>query len=244
MRSTTGGRAPLSPSAATDDEYPTIRRIARLPPRSSIFPVSKGNLHKLGIFGTPLFVFETLELPGNADLVTRILDERGKTATIQAHQIGGWHSSHDLAKRPELCFQMLFQGIADRTTAAIGMLAEEGGLAMPGQLRCDVEAWATVMGSGDYVIPHDHPEAHFSAIFYADAGDTDVPDHPESGGLVLLDPRRGTRPLPGLDLFPQRFMIKPKSQLLAIFPSYLQHYVHPYRGKRPRVAISANVVIV
>ncbi len=202
--------------------------------------MSKGNLHKLGIFGTPLFVFEKVELPGTAELVTRILEEREKTPSAPGHHIGGWRSSPDLAKRPELCFQMLMQAVVDRTSAAIGMLAEDGGLTVPAQLSYDVQAWATVMGDGDYVVPHDH-DSHFSLVFYADAGDTDTS---ESGGLTFVDPRRGFRAVPGLDLFPQRFLLKPHTALLAIFPSYLQHYVHAYRGKRPRVAVSANLTVL
>ena len=48
----------------------------------------------------------------------------------------------------------------------------------------------------------------------------------------------------GLDLFPQRFMVKPRTGALVVFPAWLQHYVHAYRGTRPRLAISANLVML
>jgi hypothetical protein len=31
--------------------------------------------------------------------------------------------------------------------------------------------------------------------------------------------------------------------MLVVFPGWLQHYVHPYRGTRPRVAIACNLTM-
>ncbi|EEA04372.1 hypothetical protein BH160DRAFT_0274 [Burkholderia sp. H160] len=39
------------------------------------------------------------------------------------------------------------------------------------------------------------------------------------------------------------FMIRPRSGMLVVFPGWLQHYVHPYRGTRPRIIIASNVVM-
>jgi hypothetical protein len=33
---------------------------------------------------------------------------------------------------------------------------------------------------------------------------------------------------------------QPETGMLIFFPSYLVHMVHPYRGERPRIAISSN----
>lgn len=206
--------------------------------------MSNGSLHKLGIFGTPLFIFEKIAGPDNEDLAKRLLEEREKSPGIKRHLVGGWHSAPDLTSRPELCYQGLVQGVVDRVSAAIGMLAEEAGLPTPEALRYDVHAWATVMRDGDYVVAHDHDEAHWSIVYYVDAGDVDLPDHPESGALALVDPRRGGRPMPHVDLFPQKFVVKPRTGALVVFPAYLQHYVHPYRGARPRIAVSANLTML
>jgi uncharacterized protein (TIGR02466 family) len=206
--------------------------------------VTAGALHKLGIFGTPLFIFEKVESPGNAEVVTRLLEEREKVPSLVRNNVGGWHSAADLAQRPELCYQALFQGIVDRVSASIIMLCEDAEQKAPDPLRYDVHAWATITDDGDYTILHDHGDVHWSAVYYVDAGDTDLTDHPESGGLTLVDPRRGGRPMPKLDLFPSRFMVKPRTGALVLFPAWLQHYVHPYRGKRPRIAINANLTML
>jgi hypothetical protein len=95
--------------------------------------MATGGLHKLGVFSTPLFIFETVESPGNPELVTRLLGERGQAK-------GQWLSPPDLAKRPELCYQALLQAIVDRVTASIGLYLEDAGQKVPEQLRYDLHA--------------------------------------------------------------------------------------------------------
>ena len=34
-----------------------------------------------------------------------------------------------------------------------------------------------------------------------------------------------------------------RTDMLVVFPGWLQHYVHPYRGTRPRIAIACNVTM-
>src|SRR5262249_2945098 len=112
-----------------------------------------------------------------------------------------------------------------------------------GRYRYGLQAWAMVMRNGDYAILHDHGDAHWSCVYYADAGDADEAAHPQSGMLVFVDPRRGGRRIPLLDYSPTEFGVHPHAGQLVIFPASLQHYVHSYRGKRPRVSISCNVTM-
>jgi hypothetical protein len=106
--------------------------------------------------------------------------------------------------------------------------------------RYGVHGWAMVLERGDYVVLHEHGEAHWSTVYYVDAGDDDAA---ESGLLAFVDPRRGGRSVPGADLFPTTFTVRPRTGTLVIFPGWLQHYVHPYRGSRPRISISCNLVM-
>jgi len=100
-----------------------------------------------------------------------------------------------------------------------------------------------VMRNGHYTIPHDHAEVHWATVYYADAGDADEAADPESGLLALVDPRHGARPIPGLDLVGTTFTVLPRTGRLVVFPGWLLHYVHSYRGQRPRVSISCNVIL-
>jgi len=194
----------------------------------------------LALFATPVFTFPDVGDPAlDRDLVARLVAESTATPGVARANRGGWHSLPDLGQRPEPCFQDLLRRIVGRVQA---MFVE---LAGPPQLRYryGMHAWAMVMRDGDHTIVHDHADAHFSLAYYPDAGDTELADHPESGRLTFVDPRRGGTVIPGVELFPTQFSIAPRTGTLVIFPGWLQHYVQPYRGQRPRVTISANVRI-
>ena len=72
----------------------------------------------------------------------------------------------------------------------------------------------------------------------------DNPDQPLSGVLEFLDPRAGVDAVtaPG-DPYGEPFRVRPQAGLLVIFPSWLYHWVHPYSGQTPRIAISFNATI-
>ena len=71
--------------------------------------------------------------------------------------------------------------------------------------------------------------------------ETDSPEQPLSGVLEFLDPRAGVDAVtaPG-DPYGEPFRVRPQAGLLVIFPSWLYHWVHPYTGQTPRIAISFN----
>jgi len=196
---------------------------------------------QLPLFATPLFMYES---PGmdeiNRDVTARLVAESVARPSVRRSNVGGWHSQPDLAVRPEACFRTLTQYIVARVRETANRLAQETGQGLPA-MRIGVHAWAMVMRNGDYTIPHDHADAHWSTVYYPDAGDADERVHPDSGLLALVDPRHGGRPMPGLDLLGKTFTARPSTGRLLVFPGWLLHYVNVYRGKRPRVAISCNV---
>ncbi len=176
----------------------------------------------------------------NRDVTARLVAESVARPSVRRSNVGGWHSQPDLAVRPEACFRTLTQYIVARVRETANGLAQETGQGMPA-MRIGVHAWAMVMRSGDYTIPHDHAEAHWSTVYYPDAGDADEGMHPDSGLLAFVDPRHGGRPIPGLDLIGKTFTARPSTGRLLVFPGWLLHYVNTYRGQRPRVAVSCNV---
>ena len=195
----------------------------------------------LPLFSTPLSMYE---IPGmeeaNRDLTARLVAESGAVPSISRSNVGGWHSRPDLAMRPESCFRTLIQHIVAHVRTSVDNLALANGHGMP-PMHMSVNAWAMVMRNGDYTIPHDHADAHWSTVYYPDAGDADEVAHPDSGLLALVDPRHGGRPMPGLDLVGSTFTARPATGRLLVFPGWLYHYVNVYRGQRPRVAVSCNV---
>jgi hypothetical protein len=78
-------------------------------------------------------------------------------------------------------------------------------------------------------------------VYYVDAG-TNETDRSLSGVLEFLDPRSGVEAVtaPG-DPYGEPVRVRPEAGLIVIFPSWLYHWVHPYSGSAPRIAVSFNV---
>ncbi|MEZ4436425.1 MAG: putative 2OG-Fe(II) oxygenase [bacterium] len=188
-------------------------------------------------FVTPVFVEH---LPGvealAPGLAAMFVAESKATPGIVRSNAGGWHSVPDLTHRPVAPVQQMFRALVDHTERVVDAMAE--GRPRP-RFRYGVQAWAMVYGTHDYGEVHDHAEAHLSGVCYLDAGDGPAGDE-RSGRLSLLRPGTTGATIPGVDV-PSTFTVTPRAGLVVMWPGYVQHHVHPYRGVRPRVAVAFNV---
>lgn len=195
------------------------------------------------LFATPLFSFTDVgDAELDRELAGRLIVESEGSAGIVRSNSGGWHSVPDLTQREEACYQDLMHRVVARLQAVLLDLARDQGVP-PTELRhrFAIQAWGMVMRHGDHVLVHDHADAHFSVVYYPSAGDADLEMFPDSGRLCFVDPRRSGTAIPRLELIPSQFALEPRTGMLVVFPGYLQHFVQPYRGGRPRVSISCNV---
>ena len=176
----------------------------------------------------------------NDALQTVIVAEAAKYESLGRSNIGGWHSRSDFLNRPEPAVAALTSWI---TCAIRRMVEESAGIgAFKGTLS--VSAWATICRNGAYHAPHSHPESAWSGVYYVATG-TSHPDHRLSGVLEFLDPRAGAEAVsaPG-DPYGEPIRIRPQPGMLVTFPSWLYHWVHPYLGQTPRIAVSFNATCV
>ena len=200
-------------------------------------------MDRFALFPTPLFVYDLPNVEDmNRELGERLRAEAQASPGVRRANVGGWHSPPDLALRPDPCYRAMMKMIVDHVGATHSKIISAMGLAPSPPWSFAAQAWAVVMRNGDYTIAHDHGEAHWSTSYYVDAGDADLDRTPDSGALAVLDPRRSGRPIPGLESG-STFTIRPRTGVLVVFPGWLQHYVHPYRGTRPRIAIACNVTM-
>lgn len=200
-------------------------------------------MDRFALFPTPLFVYDIPNVEAlNRELAERLRAESEASPSLRRANVGGWHSSPDLAHRADDTYRAMIKSIVDHVDATHAKIVSGRSPAPASKWRFAAQAWATVMRNGDYTIAHDHGEAHWSTSYYVDAGDADLERTPDSGAFSVLDPRRGGVPAPGLDLG-STFTVRPRSGMLVVFPGWLQHYVHPYRGTRPRVMIACNVTM-
>jgi uncharacterized protein (TIGR02466 family) len=195
----------------------------------------------VALFSTPIVVFDVPDMAGvNAEIAAQLLAEEQTVPSWQRANVGGWHSVPDLSRRPQPCFRALMRAVVDAVGNNVAALAAEAGVEELPPFRYGVTAWAMVMRDGHYVIAHDHGDVHWSVAYYVDAGD-DMPA--PSGRIAFLDPRRSGRMIPEVTLFPTTFDVAPRTGALVIFPGWLQHYVHAYRGQRPRICVSCNLTM-
>ena len=175
----------------------------------------------------------------NQDLRALILAEEDKQESMGRSNIGGWHSRPDFLNRAEPAVAALTTWVTWAVSRMVDTTAGPG--AFKGALS--VSAWATICRAGAYHAPHSHPDSAWSGVYYVDAGMTN-PDRPLSGVLEFLDPRAGVEAVsaPG-DPYGEPVRVRPESGLLVVFPSWLYHWVHPYAGQSPRIAVSFNAAL-
>ena len=175
----------------------------------------------------------------NRDLYARIIAEEAEYSSLGRSNIGGWHSRPDFLSRRDTAVSALTAWL---TWALRRMIDATAGMnAFNGTLSAS--AWATVCRAGAYHAPHSHPDSAWSGVYYVDPG-TDSLDHPLSGVLEFLDPRAGVEAVtPPGDPYGEPVRVRPEAGLLVVFPSWLYHWVHPYAGQTPRIAVSFNATM-
>jgi hypothetical protein len=102
------------------------------------------------------------------------------------------------------------------------------------------DQWANVMEPGDYSYPHCHYDSQASLVYYLDPGEND-PREKLAGRFHFSDPRIpyccSTHPeRPTRGLIPDT-----RSGIMLMFPSEFVHFVHPYRGRTPRITMAWNI---
>ncbi len=172
----------------------------------------------------------------NRDLRALILAEEAQYSSIGQSNVGGWHSRPDFLIRRDTVVSALTGWLTWALRQMIDAAAGTDAFRSP----LSAFGWATICRAGAYHAPHSHPDSAWSGVYYVDPG-TDSRDQPLSGVLEFLDPRAGVEAVtaPG-DPYGDPLRVRPQAGLLVLFPSWLYHWVHPYTGQTPRIAVSFN----
>jgi uncharacterized protein (TIGR02466 family) len=192
------------------------------------------------VFATPIAIHRPARSPTmDAALAAQILAAADGSPSTARSNIGGWRSAPDLLDWPGSAVAE-FGAIVHQVIEAM-IKATVGPLGFDGHFK--VSAWANLLRAGNYNTLHAHPESAWSGVYYVDAGEQAAADE-LSGLLELRDPRSAVEmvPAPGWP-FGNPLRIQPETGLMVLFPSWLYHQVHPYRGQRPRIAIAFNAPV-
>lgn len=159
---------------------------------------------------------------------------------------GTWHSKDTILKDVEagdtLC-KMFHQVMSDMLSMYGAKTGDNVGWRFA--------AWAMMYKDHGYATPHNHPNCHFSSVYYVDCGaDTEADDKVMATGVKIkpgcfeaLDTRNVNVQIPGLVMQPG-FRLNPKPGMLVVFPSWLPHFVHPVEGAKERIAIACNGTVM
>ncbi len=194
------------------------------------------------IFGTPMIAYPWPESDRlNEALGEVILAKERESKGLVRSNVGGWHSSTDLFTWDAECVRTLGSRVQRLTIALMRtiMLTPEG----PRRFNYRLDAWANVGRRGSYNAVHNHPNCLWSGIYYVSAGQPDQDGGAQNGKLELLDPRVGANMMyiKGTRL-ENRFIVDPLPGLMVMFPSWLNHVVHPFAGEGERISVAFNIV--
>lgn len=180
-------------------------------------------------------------LPGHegpvGQLATLIqeLEAREKDYTVRFHEQDFLATDHPAVR--------WLRGQVDETIAAY--LRQVGVERAP---AWRVYGWYNTNRYGDHHGPHTHPRSYLSGTFYVrvPAAPERVDDpraHPAC--ISFYDPRTGADmvTVPGERDSRAAHVVRPTPGTLLMWPSPVQHSVHPNLSQEPRVSISFNVTI-
>ncbi len=193
------------------------------------------------IFATPVVALDWPDAEElNRNLRDVILAREAASAGIARSNVRGWHSDNDLLNWNDAAIGQFRERLS-------GMAQDLLNLSVASETKvpynANFVAWANVLRDRGYHMVHDHPMAHWSGVYYVDAGQPDAGDG-NNGKLELLDPRTGVN-MVGLDnsVFASRCLLETRAGRMIFFPSWLKHVVHPFHGKGERISISYNLTI-
>ena len=108
--------------------------------------------------------------------------------------------------------------------------------------------WYNVNRYGDHHAPHTHPRCYLSGTYYVrmPSGPVNVDDpraHP--GCISFYDPRNSANMVTAGTESDARssYVVRPMPGTLLMWPSPLQHFVHPNLSEEHRITISFNLTV-
>ena len=108
---------------------------------------------------------------------------------------------------------------------------------VPVPAQWTLSAWGTVLDSGGHQEPHNHPGQFASGVYYVQMPDRlDPAGGPDQGAIEFGRPPAALGPPPGA-----LKLVRPRTGMLVLFPSYLWHRTIPCHGDRPRISIAFDI---
>lgn len=180
-----------------------------------------------------LIMHEYLHLHVNKheEIKKRIFEIKEEYSDFHSH----WAcDTYTTANVTDLRHEMLFYPIIEEIKKLVYDMAKEY------ELDCNIKctaAWANIANKGDYQEYHNHPNNHFSAVYYIKT--------PKDCGEIIFSKPFEMFVLPQSKGFnnSHRVQFTPEEGKVIIFPSSLLHMVLPNNSDEDRISMSMNFVL-
>ncbi|MCE3232908.1 MAG: hypothetical protein K0R98_1165 [Rickettsiaceae bacterium] len=216
-------------------------------PKDKKITVNNGKGGAINVFPTVIYV-----MPHTGDKISKmnnelerfILDGENKAKSLTNSSIrGGHHSDRQLLESDNWAVKELKQLLTDNSLNYLKSFWKSESSTPINQVKnftMSISGWSMVMREGDWSVPHLHPRANISAVYYVTEPKYNENQAQDAGKLMLMDPRIRAGVFPIMNQV-SSIMVPPEVGTIVMFPSYLKHYVMPFKGKGERISVAANL---
>lgn len=107
------------------------------------------------------------------------------------------------------------------------------------------KAWATFSTKGQYISSHKHTSSHYSLVYYVEAEDqgniTFEQEEAQKTGMYVPSNQNYFTEFSKINFSSVKYPSETGG--LIIFPSHLLHYTEENQKERPRISISADIIL-
>lgn len=193
------------------------------------------------LFASPLQLFVVPEAASiNADLLEDVRRWCQNGNDGYRSSFGGKRSKIEVFDDPSPAVQRLLPYVQNAITHYLQthlaqMLKVEPGM----DFDIDVVSWAYLLEPGDFMRPHLHPDGFISGVYYIKVPGGSQNDE---GAIVFQAPDTGRSLVLHPTTVVDAMTFHPQEGSLVLFPSYLPHYVNPFRsGERAVIAFDVTL---
>ena len=169
----------------------------------------------------------------NNQLAQDIVNWSNQDKGVSKTNVKGWHSTTDMHTKSE------YSQLVTELTRMQKEIYDNEHIDRHARLG---NMWANINPSGGMNMPHIHPNALFSGVYY-------VKSNPKSGRLKIYDPRPGANFIMptrkpgnlGRDLW-REANIEPIEGRIIMFPAWLWHSVEENMSDDIRISVSFNFI--
>lgn len=155
----------------------------------------------------------------------------------------GRHSAHltDSASRPlALALDAIVRRAVHGYVNAVALPPNHAFRCAPDIAISHVNIWAVVMDRGGHELPHIHPKAWLSGVYYAQVPDSTARSDGRRSGWIGFGRLPDMYPLA---VTPALRWVRPEEGLLILFPSYFFHETVPLADDDVRVSIAFDIFL-